>query len=86
MRLLTSIYYVLFSAGLALSQTDSIAEIRQLRSDIEFLANDLLEGREAGTRGERISAEYIASRYQALGLLKKGENDSYFQDFTKKTK
>lgn len=85
MRKLT-FYYILFCMGFAMGQTDSITEIRQLRSDIQFLASDLLEGRESGTKGELIAAEYIASRYQALGLLKKGDDESYFQDFSKKTK
>lgn len=37
-------------------------------TDIEFLSSDLLEGREAGKRGARIAALYIASRFKQLGL------------------
>ncbi len=37
-------------------------------STIRFLASDGLEGREAGERGLTLAADYVVSRYQALGL------------------
>jgi len=39
-----------------------------MRAHVEFLASDSLEGRETGTRGYDIAAEYVASRYRAIGL------------------
>ena len=48
------------------------------RSHVEFLADDLLEGREAGTRGYEIAARYVASQYEALGL-RPGATGSWFQ-------
>ena len=50
-----------------------------IRSHMAFLADDLLEGREAGTRGEAISARYIASVFEALGLIPRGDNGTFFQ-------
>lgn len=44
-----------------------------------FLADDLLEGREAGSRGHDIAALYMASQFRALGLEPAGEDGSYFQ-------
>ncbi len=38
--------------------------IRQLKTDIEYLASDELEGRRTGTEGERKAAEYIEARYK----------------------
>ena len=38
------------------------------RAHVAFLADDLLEGREAGTRGYEIAARYVASQFQELGL------------------
>lgn len=38
------------------------------RAHITFLADDLLEGREAGTRGFDIAARYVATQFEALGL------------------
>ena len=37
-------------------------------AQIEFLASDLLEGREAGTRGCEIAAAYIASSLKQMGI------------------
>lgn len=40
----------------------------RFRSHVAFLADDLLEGRDAGTRGYDIAARYVATRFQGLGL------------------
>ncbi len=53
----------------------------QLRSDIEYLASDDLEGRLTGSEGELKSAEFIAARMKKLGLKPGGEQNSYFQKF-----
>jgi Peptidase family M28/PA domain len=39
-----------------------------MRAHVEFLASDALEGRETGTRGYDIAAEYVASRFRAIGV------------------
>lgn len=48
------------------------------RAHVAFLADDLLEGREAGTRGYDIAARYVAAQFEALGLTP-GVNGSWFQ-------
>ena len=40
----------------------------RIRADMTYLADDLLEGRNAGTRGYDLAAKYVAARYAALGL------------------
>ena len=45
---------------------------------MRFLADDLLEGRETGTRGYDIAAKYVATRFEALGLEPAGSS-SWFQ-------
>lgn len=40
----------------------------RLRSHVEILASDDMEGRGAGYRGERLAAEYIARRFMEIGL------------------
>lgn len=49
----------------------------EIRSSTYFLANDLLEGRGTGTRGERIAALYLSSELQRLGLQPVGADGSY---------
>jgi Zn-dependent M28 family amino/carboxypeptidase len=52
----------------------------KIKEDVDFLADDKLEGRETGTKGEREAADYIAKRFKSLELEGKG-TDGYFQDF-----
>ena len=39
-----------------------------VKAHIDFLASDVLEGRETGSRGYNVAAEYVASEFEALGL------------------
>lgn len=55
------------------------ASARRIAAHMSFLADDLLEGREAGTRGYDIAALYMASQFRALGLEPAGEEGGYFQ-------
>jgi Peptidase family M28/PA domain len=49
-----------------------------VRAHVEFLADDVLEGRETGTRGHEIAARYVAARFQSLGL-QPASKDGWFQ-------
>lgn len=57
---------------------DPLFKARSIRAHIGFLASDELEGREAGTRGYDIAAEYVASQFAQAGL-KPGAGDGYMQ-------
>ena len=57
----------------------------KIKEDVSFLADDKLEGRQTGTKGEKAAADYIASRFKSLGLEEKGTN-GYFQEFSFKPK
>lgn len=63
------------AAGIAAPATDVISA-NAIEAHIRFLADDLLEGREAGTRGYDIAAAYVESEYRLLGL-QPGGNDGY---------
>ncbi|HUR31412.1 MAG TPA: M28 family peptidase [Saprospiraceae bacterium] len=56
----------------------------QVMADIGYLADDKLEGRAFGTKGEMKASGYIAKRFDLLGLQPKGENGTWFQSFTVK--
>ena len=45
-----------------------------LQRDLTQFASDAFLGREAGTEGERISARFLASQAQALGLQHQGNS------------
>ena len=51
----------------------------RLRAHIEFLADDLMLGRQPGTDGYNIAANYVASQFKQAGLQPAGNEDSYFQ-------
>ena len=51
----------------------------RMRTDLNFLASDLLEGRGTGQRGGDVAAAYIAAQFQIAGLKPAGENGTYMQ-------
>jgi hypothetical protein len=62
-----------------LSKADQ-AIVTNLQSHITYLASDKLEGRRAGTAGEKLAGEYISQKFQEAGLQPKG-SDGFFQSF-----
>jgi hypothetical protein len=59
----------------ALATVDAV----RIQSTMRFLADDLLEGREAGTRGYDIAARYVAAEFEAIGLEPAGTGGSWYQ-------
>ncbi len=52
-----------------------------LKADLYFLASDNLQGRLTNTLGNRIAADWIAQRFERMGLKPEGDNGSYFQPY-----
>ncbi|HXN40969.1 MAG TPA: peptidase M28, partial [Myxococcaceae bacterium] len=50
-----------------------------LRSQIRFLASDLLEGRGTASRGDQLAEEYVATRFEGLGLKPGGPDGKWYQ-------
>jgi hypothetical protein len=50
-----------------------------IRSHVEFLAADLLEGRATASRGYDIAAAYVASQFRQAGLEPGGDDKGYLQ-------
>ncbi len=58
----------IISAGLGHAQTRTASPTPSpTRAHVEFLASDALEGREAGSPGERLAADYITEQLARLG-------------------
>ena len=49
------------------------------RAHVEFLADDLLKGREPGTEGFDIAALYVATELKSMGIQPAGDGGGYFQ-------
>lgn len=73
---LTAVFFISYGSLVA----QKISE-KQIKKDIEFLASDELEGRDTGSPGAAKAADYVANRFEKLGLTPKG-TDNYFQTFT----
>lgn len=82
-----NLIFLLFLMALVGCKSESKEETKSvtIKEDVIFLSDDKLEGRQTGTEGERKAAEYIASRFEGLGLEGKG-TDGYYQSFTFKPK
>lgn len=63
-----------------LKKTDKAA-IASLQAHISYLADDKLEGRRAGTNGEKLAGEYISKQFLEAGLQPKGDNNTWLQAF-----
>jgi hypothetical protein len=55
---------------------------RQLQAHVAYLADDLLEGRGAGTRGHGLAMLYVAAQFTRLGIEPAGDNGSFQQALT----
>jgi peptidase M28-like protein/peptidase M1-like protein/PDZ domain-containing protein len=69
----------------ALAEVKPAFDIERMKADVEWLAAPAREGRGAGSRGLDAAANYIAERFERLGLspLTPGArgDDRYFQNF-----
>jgi len=52
---------------------------QQALEDIRVLASSEFQGRETGTPGAELAAQYIAGRMEEIGLSPAGENNTYIQ-------
>ena len=63
-----------------LKKSDQIT-LTNIQNHIHYLADDKLEGRRAGTKGEELAMDYISDQFKQIGLRPKG-TVGYYQDFT----
>ena len=80
MKAITVFFLSLFSFSCLFGQ-DKETALEHLRVDVVYLASDLLQGRETGTKGEELAARYIANRFHQLGLKPMGKDDTWFHSF-----
>jgi aminopeptidase YwaD len=69
-----------FSLSQKLKKADK-AIIANLETEIHYLADDKLEGRRAGSPGEKLASDFIIAEFQKLGLQPKGVNNGFVQPF-----
>lgn len=69
-----------FAGAQKLKKADKLV-LTGLETHISFLADDKLEGRRTGSKGEKLAHEYISSQFKSSGLQAKGDGGSYLQRF-----
>lgn len=79
MRLLAAACLLFAVPALAQVAQPDPGVARRIRADVEFLASDRLEGRDTGSRGHAIAADYVASQFRAIGLEPGGDKGGWFQ-------
>jgi hypothetical protein len=70
---------LLVVAAAPASQTVDPSAAQRVRADVEFLANDLLQGRDTGSTGYEIGASYVASQFRAIGLTPGGSGGGWYE-------
>ncbi len=76
------IFIVSFSSAYSqkLKKADKVT-LSNLQSEIQFLADDKLEGRRSGSAGEKMAADYIISSFEKINLQPRGGNGAWTQPF-----
>lgn len=69
-----------FSFAQKLKKADKLT-LASLETHIRYLADDKLEGRRAGSPGEKLASDYISSEFVKAGLQPKGDNNGWLQAF-----
>ena len=54
--------------------------LEHLQQHVQYLADDKLEGRRTGTKGEALAIEYISQQFKIIGIAPKG-TQAYYQPF-----
>lgn len=73
------LFAIAAGAGAAATATAPQADKNMIRAHLSFLADDMLEGRETGSRGYDLAARYVAAQFQQYGLAPKGAPGSFLQ-------
>src|SRR5712692_5964925 len=69
------------SRGVSPAEKAAAQSITQdlVRAQIRFLASDLLEGRGTASRGDQLAEQYVATRFEGLGLKPGGPDGKWYQ-------
>lgn len=80
-RLITLVLLLAFFSSCSETSDRNEANTVSINEHIEFLADEELNGRLAGTAGEAAAANYISDQFLMAGLQPAGDNGTYLQQF-----
>lgn len=64
----------------AIAAVEKSVSAKNIRSQDQFISDDLFEGRYPGLRGGELAAKYIATQFALDGLKPAGDNGTYLQE------
>ncbi|QTH62882.1 M28 family peptidase [Psychrosphaera ytuae] len=77
---------VAFTTGCTEKQVEQPVDVEveqpRIKAHLEFLADDLLEGRDTGSKGYERAALYVATEFKKMGLKPAGDDGTYMQQVT----
>ncbi|SES66158.1 M28 family metallopeptidase [Thalassotalea agarivorans] len=62
--------------------SNASVEADRIKAHMTFLADDTLKGRDTGSEGYQIAANYVVSQFKQIGVEPKGDHGSYEQQVT----
>jgi len=77
--LFVPIFFFQIGSSQKLKKSDQVT-LTNLQNHIHYLADDKLEGRRTGTKGEELAMNYISDQFKQIGIKPKGP-DGYLQPF-----
>lgn len=78
---LSAMLIIIVSIAFSQNSKDKPASEFNIKTDLQFLASDELEGRETGFRGQKVAAKYIEAEFKKANLKQLDGLNSYFQSF-----
>ncbi len=82
MRILIASLLLSFFAPAQQAFAQTTISETNLRNHVTFLASDKLKGRGTATKEEQKAAKYLAKQFKKAGLQPKGDNGSWFHEFS----
>ncbi|MCT4624715.1 MAG: M28 family peptidase, partial [Schleiferiaceae bacterium] len=84
MKTRVATFFALMIAGFGFAQNCDVlpeSALKTMKMDIQFLADDALEGRLPGTKGAMEAAYYISNVFKQAQLVPMGNSSDYLQQF-----
>lgn len=78
--LIIGAFLLLFQVSTA--QQGEVVLTKNLKAHIVALADDSMEGRQTGSKGEAMASDYIGAQFTSIGLEPKGDEQTYLQKFS----
>jgi len=76
-----SLHLIIFTLLVSFVYAQPAEDFADLKKHVEILASDEMEGRETGTKGEQMAADYIKKQFKLAGLTPKGDKGKFLQEF-----